>query len=359
MKETVVLFMFILIVGNVSLVAQTKLGGTPIYHTNDKVGIGVGTPNATFDVLGKAKFRGLNGGKVTIDESLAAILVGTGQSRSGAIGTYFPGIGFNHLLTYTNSPTYTWDNQMHAWLGTRLIATPHSELSALVFATTTNTGEPGTQFPTEKMVILPNGNVGIGILEPEAKLHVGVPHRCDQDEEVRLGSYYNNMFYGIGLNYRINSIGSVSKHLVEYHNGVRYTAMSIMNGNVGIGTTAAPKYKLDVLGTIRANEIKVTAQTADFVFEPDYNLRPLNEVEAFVKENKHLPEIPSAKQMEADGVNVAEMNKLLLQKVEELTLYAINQEMEIRKLKYKEIDYKEILSQLEVLKEEIRTLKKK
>jgi len=93
-------------------------------------------------------------------------------------------------------------------------------------------------------------------------------------------------------------------------------------GNIGIRMTS-PDYPLDVSGTIRANEIKVTAQTADFVFEPDYNLRSLDEVEAFVKTNKHLPEIPSAKQMEAEGVNVAEMNKLLLQKVEELTLYLI------------------------------------
>jgi len=93
------------------------------------------------------------------------------------------------------------------------------------------------------------------------------------------------------------------------------------SGNVGIGKK--PDTKLDVAGTIRATEIKVTAQTADFVFEPDYELRPLDEVEVFVKENKHLPEIPSAKQMEAEGVNVAEMNKLLLQKVEELTLYMI------------------------------------
>lgn len=96
-------------------------------------------------------------------------------------------------------------------------------------------------------------------------------------------------------------------------------------GNVGIGTSPSDEYALTTNGAIRATEIKVEAQTADFVFEPDYALRPLKEVEAFVKENKHLPEIPSAKQMEADGVNVAEMNKLLLQKVEELTLYLLKE----------------------------------
>jgi len=98
----------------------------------------------------------------------------------------------------------------------------------------------------------------------------------------------------------------------------------MVEGRMGIGVKS-PSCELDVVGTIKANEIKVIAQTADFVFEPDYNLRPLNEVEVFVKENKHLPEIPSAKQMETEGVNVAEMNKLLLQKVEELTLYLLEQ----------------------------------
>ena len=94
------------------------------------------------------------------------------------------------------------------------------------------------------------------------------------------------------------------------------------NGNVGIGTIY-PQAKFEVKSAIKASEIKVEAQTADFVFEEDYQLKPLVEVEAFVKFNKHLPEIPSVKQMEAEGVNVAEMNKLLLQKVEELTLYLI------------------------------------
>jgi len=110
------------------------------------------------------------------------------------------------------------------------------------------------------------------------------------------------------------------------------------NGRVGIGT-ADPTEILHVAGniratgTIRANEVRVTALGADFVFEPDYDLRSLQEVEQFIKANKHLPEIPSAKEMEEEGIGLSEMNKLLLQKIEELTLYLIEQKKNIDVLK--------------------------
>jgi len=106
-----------------------------------------------------------------------------------------------------------------------------------------------------------------------------------------------------------------------------------IKSQLGIGKVAT--CALDVVGTIKAKEIKVTAQTADFVFEEDYQLRSLEEVNSFITTNKHLPEIPSATQMEVDGVNLAEMNKLLLQKIEELTLYMIDQEQRIKELEQK------------------------
>lgn len=108
--------------------------------------------------------------------------------------------------------------------------------------------------------------------------------------------------------------------------------LTVIDGKVGIGKAPTGNNILDVAGTIRANEIKVEAQTAAFVFEEDYYLRSLKEVEAFVKEYKHLPDIPSAVQMKADDMNLAEMNKLLLLKIEELTLYVIEQDEKTKKI---------------------------
>ena len=101
------------------------------------------------------------------------------------------------------------------------------------------------------------------------------------------------------------------------------------DGNVGIGTLT-PQYKLDVAGTIRAQELIVETSGADFVFADDYQLRPLSEVKAFIAENKHLPEIKSAQEMQESGVGVNELQTQLLQKIEELTLYILQQEEKIQ-----------------------------
>lgn len=70
----------------------------------------------------------------------------------------------------------------------------------------------------------------------------------------------------------------------------------------------------------------------DYVFEDDYNLRPLNEVERFINDNKHLPEIPSGKTVENEGIDVSVMMALMIKKIEELTLYTIEQNIRIKNL---------------------------
>ena len=132
----------------------------------------------------------------------------------------------------------------------------------------------------------------------------------------------------------LNAGELISTNKLTFKTNTSTSCMTMLaNGYIGIGTTN-PSYKLDVNGTIRANEIIVNTTGADFVFAEDYKLRPLSEVKAFIQENKHLPEIKSAQEMQENGVGVNELQTQLLQKIEELTLYLIQQEQIIEELRH-------------------------
>lgn len=121
----------------------------------------------------------------------------------------------------------------------------------------------------------------------------------------------------------------------------------VVNGALGIDTQSFVDsgdnmvYKLSVAGNVRAHGVKVYTDWADFVFEKGYNLMPLEEVEAYIKEHGHLKDIPSAEEVEENGIEVGEMNKLLLQKIEELTLYTIELKKEVEALKVKQDEDKD------------------
>jgi hypothetical protein len=117
-------------------------------------------------------------------------------------------------------------------------------------------------------------------------------------------------------------------------------------GNVGIGTIT-PTEKLSVNGTIKAKEVKVETNWSDFVFEEDYKLQPLSEVESFIKENKHLPDIPSETEVKENGVSLGEMDAKLLQKIEELTLYVIEMQKELDVYREKSEAFETRLSKVE------------
>lgn len=125
----------------------------------------------------------------------------------------------------------------------------------------------------------------------------------------------------------------------------------ISNGNVGIGTIS-PDSKLAVNGNIHAKEVKVDLTGwPDYVLKEDYDLPTLDEVENHIKEKGHLINIPTAQDVEEYGIELGEMNKLLLEKIEELVLYTLEQEEKLAK-------QQEQLKELDVLKERIEKIEK-
>ena len=171
-------------------------------------------------------------------------------------------------------------------------------------------------------------NVGIGTY-PQETLHVnGAIRGGGANGEVTLRGDNGSVTIGAIDAQTMTFNTDKSKYAFNINGTNRMLIQS--NGNVGIGTSS-PSYKLDVVGTIRAEELIVETTGADFVFAEDYQLRPLNEVKAFIAENKHLPEIQSAQEMQENGVSVSELQTKLLQKIEELTIYILQQEERIKK----------------------------
>ena len=182
------------------------------------------------------------------------------------------------------------------------------------------------------------GKLGVGTTNPQEMLHVnGAIRGGGTNGEVTLKG--DNGSITIGAPDTQTMVFDTDRSKYSFNsNGVNCMTIH-SNGNVGIGTISS-SYKLDVAGTIRANEIIVNTTGADFVFADDYQLRPLSEVKAFIIENKHLPEIKSAQEMQENGVGINELQTQLLQKIEELTLYILQQERTIQELKQEISDIK-------------------
>jgi hypothetical protein len=166
------------------------------------------------------------------------------------------------------------------------------------------------------MRIKGSGNIGIGTTNPTSKLHVNGNLRVENDLSLGGTSLVNVDAAGV--------------------TGGRFKIAA--DGKVSLGNPSTPgSYRLYVADGILAERVKValksTAYWADYVFAPDYNLMPLGEVETFVQANRHLPNVPSAAQVVAEGIDVATMDAKLLEKIEELTLYLIDLKKENEALK--------------------------
>jgi len=171
-----------------------------------------------------------------------------------------------------------------------------------------------------------NGNVGIGKKDLQAKLDVNGSFKAES--ATINGALTAN---GATINGAANIIGALT---------AQSATIPTINGNTNVTGTLYVNtingQSANINGKIKTKEVEVTLSGwKDYVFEENYPLMTLQETEDFIKEHKHLPNVPSAAEVEANGVNLGEMNAILIQKVEELTLYILDLQKQINELKTK------------------------
>jgi hypothetical protein len=188
--------------------------------------------------------------------------------------------------------------------------------------------------------------IGIGVNAPAARLHIF--NQYDVNQTTALKMFYQGTWGTptYASNFRFIDLNSTESGKVLQVNG---TGVGIgydppawssadklyVSGNVGIGTNT-PKEALSVNGNIRSKQIKVEiANWPDYVFKPNYKLPSLNEIKSYIELNQHLPDIPSEEDVVKNGLNLGEMNRLLLKKVEELTIYLIEKDKVISEQQHK------------------------
>lgn len=244
------------------------------------------------------------------------------------IGTSTPGSKL-HVDTYDAGDAITV-GALH-WTGAKYAMGIHANASFTIKELSVG---------VDRLIISPTGNVGIGTVTPSSKLHIDTYDAAD--------ALTFTAIHWTGAKYAMGIHTNASFTIRDPDTGTDRMLIT-PGGNVLIAKTSQlnAAYRLDVDGSVRANEVVVNTTGADFVFDKDYELRPLEEVEKFVEQNKHLPEIESAKEMEENGLALGKMDMKLLQKIEELTLYLIELKKEMNEMKDENQQLKKRVGELE------------
>ncbi|SNZ00570.1 hypothetical protein [Flagellimonas pacifica] len=261
-----------------------NLNANEAFYNNGNVGIGTNDPNFTLDVAGT-----LNATSILLNGAALGTPIWSLNANEAFYNNGNVGIG-------TNDPNFTLDvagtlNATSILLNGTALQTPIWSLNA-------------------NEAFYNGGNVGIGTNDPNFLLDVNGSLNA------------TNIF--------LNGFAVQSSQWTTAGNDISYST-----GNVGIGTANTQGYMLAVAGNVIAEGVKVELEGnwPDFVFGEEFNLMSLEEVSKFIGKNRHLPNIPSAKNVEENGIDLGIMDAKLLQKIEELTLYTIQQQKEIDSLK--------------------------
>jgi hypothetical protein len=282
-------------------------------------GIGTTTPSAKLEVWGNGAFTqqisvaGANGGTSTFWGPISVPQSGLFVSGNVGIGT--AAAGKLHVTGQT---------------GNQLIL-DYSGNGDNYFDASAVTHFRSTASFIESMTILQNGNIGIAAISPSQKFVVGNGNAEVTNGQLTVGTTATNgiQFISDGTLGTIDNIPLMIRTSASER--MRITA----SGYVGIGTSSPAEMlsvdgnvyasgNISAFGFIKTKKLTVT-QTAwpDYVFTNNYRLRSLSSLESYIKQNKHLPEVPSAKQVKENGISVGDNQELLLKKIEELTLYII------------------------------------
>lgn len=284
-----------------------------------------------------------------------------GESYSGAFGIantvqtpYSFALGYNNTVSGSHSTAIGKDVTVSG-ANSFVFGSDITNSRSYSFLVGFNANDPA--FSVEKGTSSSGPLVGIGTAIPQSRLDI----RLEDQQDIIVQSEVPNTHAGLVFrhsdgteNWRIRSYsnfaGGYGNMLAIMSAGQQKDNLWIVANKTLIGDffdfdtcTDCDEFKLFVRKGIRTERVKVDIASgiwADYVFEEDYQLKPLAEVEEFIVENKHLPGVPSAKDVEAAGLDLAKMDAKLLEKVEELTLYIIALE---KKIEEQERQIKEIV----------------
>lgn len=353
-----------------SPVSFWTLNGTHIYNNNTgNVGIGTSTPISKLTIQTPINATGWThiGGtdEIIVNEAIGGVSASLGTMTNHAFRLKANGVGGFHLYPggklVAGSNGFATTNFGRLFVESDLgYGLTHSDGTISVgtyvggspatgwFGTISN--HPLSFFANNGgalMTILQNGAVGVGTQSPSGKLqvkhdgssaHLILEHPAANEYSRLLFTNTNvGRYWGIAARAGTGAITNDAFSIYNISTGFESMVINgagyvYMPGQVGIGTTNTA-YKFAVNGNVRCTEVVVETGWADYVFEKSYQLRPLDEVEKFIQQNKHLPDIPSAKEVEEKGLRLGDVQKKMMEKIEELTLYVIELKKEIERLK--------------------------